>query len=181
MVFEETKLSGAYVIELSPRSDDRGFFARCFCEREFEEHRLPTKFPQCNLSRNRLLGTLRGMHYNAAPHREAKLVRCVRGAIYDVIVDLRSSSPTRLQWIGAELTAENGRALFVPEGFGHGFITLLDDTDVFYQMGASYTEGAARGFRWNDPLFGISWPGKPTSIAERDATYPDFDPEKFDG
>lgn len=181
MRFSETKLAGAFVVDLEPRVDDRGFFARTFCERELAEHGLPTRFPQCNLSRNTRRGTLRGMHYQAAPHFESKLVRCASGAIYDVIVDLRPESPTRLQWIGVELTARTGRALFVPERFAHGFLTLEDDTDVHYHMGAFFHGEGARGARWNDPKIGIVWPGAPSVIAERDATYPDFDPEAFDG
>jgi dTDP-4-dehydrorhamnose 3,5-epimerase len=181
MIFERTSLGDAYVIDIEPRPDERGFFARTFCAREFVEHGLPTDFPQCNLSRNARAGTLRGMHYQAAPHREAKLVRCVRGAIYDVIVDLRSESPTYLQWTGVELTAENARALFVPEGFAHGFVTLRDDSDIFYHMGKSYVADAARGFRWNDRRFGIHWPTAPVALSPRDAQYADFDPEKFDG
>jgi dTDP-4-dehydrorhamnose 3,5-epimerase len=176
MRFTETKLPGAFVIDLDPREDARGFFARTFCEREFEEHGLPTRFPQCNLSRNHSRGTLRGMHYEAMPTNESKLVRCVSGAIFDVIVDLRSGSATRFAWTGVELSSETGRALFVPAGFAHGFLTLSDDSDVFYHMGDCYRPGAARGFRWNDPLFSIEWPAAPSSIAERDATYPNYEP-----
>jgi dTDP-4-dehydrorhamnose 3,5-epimerase len=180
MIFEGVKLAGACVIELEPRSDERGFFARSFCEREFAEHGLPSRFPQCNLSRNVRAGTMRGMHYQATPHREAKLVRCAAGAIYDVIVDLRLTSPTRFEWIGVELSAENARALFVPEGFAHGFITLANGTDVTYHMSEFFRPEGARGFRWNDPRFGIAWPTKPIVIAERDAHYPDFDDSTFD-
>jgi dTDP-4-dehydrorhamnose 3,5-epimerase len=179
--FEATKLAQAFVVDLEPRGNERGFFARTFCEREFEAHGLPTRFPQCNLSRNKHKGTLRGMHYNAAPHGESKLVRCNSGAIYDVIVDLRPGSPTRFEWIGVELSAETGRALFVPEGFAHGFVTLADDTDVHYHMGRFYEGAAARGFRWNDPRFGVRWPLAPAVLSERDASYPDFDPATFDG
>jgi len=172
--FAETRLPGAYVIELEPNVDERGFFARTFCEREFAEHGLPTRFPQCNLSRNRRRGTLRGMHFETPPTSESKLVRCSTGAVYDVIVDLRPDSPARFRWLGIELTAESGRALFVPAGFAHGFLTLTDDTDVFYHMGDSYRPGSARGFRWNDPRFDITWPSAPGTISERDAHYPDF-------
>ncbi len=181
MIFKETKLRGAYVIELERHADERGFFARAYCEREFREHGLPTWYPQCNLSRNRLAGTLRGMHYQAAPHQEPKLVRCVAGALHDVIVDLRPDSPTHLGWLGVELSAEDGRALFIPPGFAHGFITLRDDTDVFYQMGQFYQPGSARGLRYDDPLIGIRWPREPSLVAERDAAYPDFNPAAFDG
>jgi dTDP-4-dehydrorhamnose 3,5-epimerase len=179
--FRETPLAGAYVVELEPSADDRGFFARAYCDAEFAAHGLPSRWPQCNLSRNTRARTLRGLHYNAAPHSEAKLVRCVRGAAWDVIVDLRAGSPTRLQWFGVELTAEAGNAVYVPQGFVHGFVTLRDDSDVFYQMGASYVPNAARGLRWNDPRFGITWPVEPAVISERDRTYPDFDEARFDG
>jgi dTDP-4-dehydrorhamnose 3,5-epimerase len=179
--FRETPLAGAYVIELDRRADDRGFFARAFCERELAEHGIPIAWPQCNISRNTRAGTLRGMHYNAAPHREAKIVRCMRGAIFDAVVDLRAGSPTRLGWFGIELTADEGNALYIPEGFVHGFLTLDDDTDVFYHMGRFFQADAARGLRWNDPALGIKWPRTPTTISERDATYPDFDPARFDG
>jgi len=181
MRFEATKLASAFVIHLDPNRDDRGFFARTFCERELEEHGLPTRFPQSNLSRNTAAGTLRGMHYQAAPHSEDKLVRAVRGAIYDVILDLRPNSATRFQSFGVELSAEAGNALFVPAGFAHGFITLVDDTDVLYQMSAFFQPGAGRGLRWNDPRFGLYWPREPAVISERDRTYPDFDPDGFDG
>ena len=181
MLFVETELPGAYVIEIERRPDERGFFARTFCEREFEAHGLPQRFPQCNLSNNTRAGTLRGMHYQAAPLWEAKLVRCVRGAIYDVIIDLRPDSAARLRWIGVELSADNGRALFVPEGFAHGFLTLADQSDVFYHMSEFFRPEGARGLRWNDPRFDIRWPSAPRVISERDATYPDFDPAQFDG
>jgi dTDP-4-dehydrorhamnose 3,5-epimerase len=176
VIFKETDLRGAFLIDLEERGDDRGSFARVFCEREFEAHGLPTRFPQSNLSRNRKAGTLRGMHYNLAPFAEAKLVRAQSGAIHDVIVDLRPGSATYLRSVGVELSAATGRALFVPAGFAHGFITLADDTDVHYQMGEFYQADAARGFRWNDPAFSLSWPRPVTVIAERDANYPDFDP-----
>jgi dTDP-4-dehydrorhamnose 3,5-epimerase len=174
MRFSEQKLSGVFLIELSPHVDERGFFARAFCEQELAEHGLPTHFPQCNLSRNTLAKTLRGLHFEAPPSQESKLVRCVSGAIWDVVVDLRPGSATRLQWIAAELTAEAGQALFIPPGFAHGFITLADNTDVFYHMGDFFKPGAACGARWNDPLFGIAWPFGPRVISERDASYPDF-------
>jgi dTDP-4-dehydrorhamnose 3,5-epimerase len=179
--FEATPLASAYVIRLELRVDDRGFFARTFCEDEFATKGLPARFPQCNLSRNRRRGTLRGMHFNAAPFRESKVVRCVAGAIHDVIVDLREGSPTRFASFGVELSHKNGAALFVPEGFAHGFVTLVDDTDVFYQMGGRFEADAARGFRWDDPTFSIRWPIVPSIVSERDATYPDFDLEAFDG
>jgi dTDP-4-dehydrorhamnose 3,5-epimerase len=181
MLFKETTLNGAFVVEIEQRPDERGFFARTFCEREFAEHGLPTRFPQCNLSRNTQAGTLRGMHYQAAPLWEAKLVRCVSGAIWDVIIDLRADSATRFQSIGVELSAENARALFVPEGFAHGFVTLKDDSDVFYHMSEFFRPDGARGLRWNDRRFDIHWPTPPRVISDRDAGYPDFDPVNFDG
>ena len=176
MKFKETPLKGAFVIDLELLEDERGFFARSFCADEFAAHGLPSTFPQSNLSRNDESGTLRGMHVNTADHPEAKVVRCVRGAIHDVIVDLRAESPTRHRWLGVDLDDETGRALFVPPGCAHGFVTLRDDTDVWYLMSAPYAPGAGRGLRWDDPFFGIVWPRQPSVIAERDATYPDFDP-----
>src|SRR5579864_2458099 len=165
MRFSETKLRGAFVVDLDRHVDERGYFARTFCEQEFERHGLPTRFPQCNLSRNAKARTLRGMHYQAAPRFESKLVRCTAGGIYDVIVDLRPDSATRFQWVGVELTAENGRALFIPERFAHGFVTLENATDVFYHMGAPFHGESARGVRWDDPRFGIEWPVAPEVIA----------------
>lgn len=181
MLFTPTKLSGAYQIDLDRQADSRGFFARTFCEREFAEHGLPLRYPQSNASFNEKAGTLRGMHYQAAPHREAKLVRCTRGAVYDVIIDLRVDSPTRFEWVGVELSADNGTALFVPVGFAHGFITLSDASEVSYQMSEFYQPGAARGVRWNDPRFAIRWPRQPSVLSERDGTFADFDPAGFDG
>jgi dTDP-4-dehydrorhamnose 3,5-epimerase len=174
MQFREIELAGVFVIDLEPHADERGSFSRTFCEREFAAHGLPVRFPQCNLSRNKRRGTLRGMHFEVP--LGAKVVRCTAGAVYDVIVDLRSESTTRFQWTGVELSAETGRALFVPSGFAHGFLTLADETDVFYHMGDFYRPEGSRGFRWNDPTFGIHWPMSPEVISERDATYPDFDP-----
>jgi dTDP-4-dehydrorhamnose 3,5-epimerase len=176
MRFEATPLAGAWVIELEPHADERGFFARTFCAREFADHGLPTTFPQSNLSRNATAGTLRGMHFNTAAHAESKVVRCVQGAIHDVIIDLRADSATYRQWFAVELTAASGRSLFVPEGLAHGFLTLVDETDVEYQMGAFYAPEAARGLRWDDPAIGVEWPREPVVMSPRDATYPDFDP-----
>ena len=175
MRFTPTALAGAWLVDLDAHPDERGFFARTFCAREFEDHGLPTELPQANLSRNRRAGTLRGMHVNADWHAEAKLVRCSRGAIHDVIVDLRRDSPTYLDHVAVDLDAERCNALFVPAAFAHGFITLVDDTDVEYGMSAIFAPTAARGFRWNDPAFGISWPVQPVVISARDASYPDFD------
>jgi dTDP-4-dehydrorhamnose 3,5-epimerase len=174
--FHETPLPGAYIIELEPHTDERGFFARAWCEHEFAAHGLPTRFPQCNLSRNTRAGTLRGMHFQDAACPEAKVVRAVAGTIHDVIVDLRPSSPTFLEWFGVELSEENGRALFVPEHFAHGFLTTQDRTDVFYHMSEFFRPEGARGFRWNDARLHIEWPAVPTVISDRDAHYEDFDP-----
>lgn len=174
MIFTETQLAGAFLVELEEHFDERGSFARTFCEREFAERGLPTRFPQSNLSRNRRAGTLRGMHYQVAPHAEAKLVRPQQGAIYDVIVDLRAGSPTLYQSVGVTLEAARGAALFVPAGFAHGFITLVDDTEVHYQMGEFFAAAAARGFRFDDPFFAIDWPRAVSVIAPRDAGYSDF-------
>jgi len=173
--FRETPLSGAVIVELEPHVDDRGFFARTYCDREFAAQGLPTAWPQCNLSRNRRAGTLRGMHFNAPPHEEAKLVRCASGAIWDVIVDIRPGSPTRLRWFGLELSAQAGNALFISEGFAHGFLTLRDDTDVTYQMGRLFEGAAARGLRWDDPRIDIAWPAVPTVISDRDRALPGVD------
>jgi dTDP-4-dehydrorhamnose 3,5-epimerase len=179
--FTDAGLPGAWLLELEPIEDERGFFARTFSEEEFAAHGLVARYPQGNLSWNRRRGTLRGMHYQAAPYREAKLVRCVRGAIHDVIVDLRPGSSSRCRWIGVDLDAEGRSALYVPPGFAHGFVTLRDDTEVVYQMGEVYVAGAARGVRWNDPAFDIRWPLEPVVISERDRGYPDYDPSRFDG
>lgn len=171
MIFTETKLKGAYVIDIEPREDERGFFARSWCEDEFKKHGLNPRLVQCNISFNKKRGTLRGMHYQIAPFPEAKLVRCTMGSIYDVIIDLRPDSPTFKQWQSVELTAENRRALYIPEDFGHGFQTLTDYSEVLYQMTESFHPECARGVRWNDPAFAIEWPIKETTIANRDLSY----------
>ena len=174
MTFTEAPLSGAFVVEPERIDDERGFFARTWCQREFQMHGLAPRWAQCNLSFSKKAGTLRGMHFQAPPHSEAKLVRCTRGAIHDVIVDLRAGSPTFTHYFGTDLTAENRRMLYVPEGFAHGFLTLEDKTEVFYQMSAFYEPAFARGVRWNDPHFGIHWPGEVRVISEKDRSYPDF-------
>ena len=181
MIFQETKLRGAFVIEPDRLEDKRGFFARTWCRKEFLAHGLNPGLVQCNISFNRSSGTLRGMHYQIAPFEEAKLIRCTRGAIYDVIIDLRPSSLSFTQHFSIVLMAENRHMVFVPEGFAHGFITLSDETDVFYQMGRTFVAGAARGARWNDPRFGIRWPLEPIVVSDRDRGYPDFDEAAFDG
>jgi len=175
MIFHETDLAGVVVVEMQLLCDERGFFARSWCEREFSEHSLNPKLVQCSISFNKERGTLRGVHHQAAPNPEAKLVRCTRGSLYDVALDLRPDSVTYLKWTAAELTAENHRALYIPEGCAHGFLTLEDHTEVLYQMSEFYHPDAARGVRWNDPAFGIEWPGKVEVISERDRTYPDFE------
>ena len=174
MIFTETKLAGAFVIELERHTDERGFFARTFCQQEFEAHGLKAEVAQCNVSFNKRKGTLRGMHYQAAPFAEAKLVRCTAGSIYDVIIDLRLASSTFKRHFAVELSAENRRMLYIPEDFAHGFQTLEDDTEVFYQMAQRYSAEHARGVRWNDPAFGIEWPKGERIIIERDQNYPDF-------
>lgn len=174
MNFEESKLPGVFQIDLDIKRDERGFFARTWCQNEFAAHGLNARVAQCNTSYNKQKGTLRGIHYQIAPFAEAKVVRCVRGSIYDVVVDLRRESNTFGQWIGVVLTAENRKAVYVPEGCGHGFLTLEDDAEIFYLMSEFYNPDCARGVRWNDPQFGIAWPGKIEVISQRDQTYPDF-------
>lgn len=176
MIFKETGLKGAYLIEQERVEDDRGFFARTYCSREFTAHGLNPIFVQCNTSFNAKKGVLRGMHYQAAPYEEVKLVRCTRGAIYDVIIDLRAGSDTFRQWVSAELTSENGRMIYIPEGFAHGFLTLADNTEVFYQMSEFYEPGYAKGFRWDDPAFAIHWPAEVRVISGKDRGYEDFLP-----
>ncbi len=222
MVFKETKLKGAYIIELEPIQDERGFFARSFCQKEFRSHGIDMNIVQCNISYNKKKGTLRGMHYQSAPYEEAKLVTCIKGAIYDVIIDLRPDSDTYCQWIAVELTASSSQLtayssqlpapslqltahgpdlsanrlpltahgsyvsadrlqltahcgmLYVPKGFAHGFLTLEDNTEVFYQMSEFYVPGYGRGIRWNDTAFRIKWPGEVNVISNEDKKYPDF-------
>jgi len=174
VLFTETKLKGAFIIDIEPREDERGFFARSWCEDEFKQHGLNPNLVQCNISYNKKRGTLRGLHYQVAPFAEAKLVRCTMGAIYDVIIDLRSASPTFKQWISVELTAENRRALYVPEDFAHGFLCLMDNTEVFYQMSEFFHPECARGVRWNDPVFGVVWPAGSYILSCQDGVYADF-------
>jgi dTDP-4-dehydrorhamnose 3,5-epimerase len=172
MIFTESPLAGAYTIDMTRREDERGFFARSYCAQEFSAHGLPADMPECSVSFNLRRGTLRGMHFQSAPHTEDKLVRCTAGGIFDVIVDLRAGSPTQRRWFGAELTAENRRSLFIPKGFAHGFITLCDATEVFYMISVPYVAGFERGVRWNDPALAIEWPMDPVVISPRDAAYP---------
>ncbi|MBD2106899.1 dTDP-4-dehydrorhamnose 3,5-epimerase [Nodosilinea sp. FACHB-13] len=174
MIFEATNLKDAFVIDLEIRSDDRGGFARTFCAKEFEEHGLKPMVAQCNMSFNYKKGTLRGMHYQLAPAAETKLVRCTRGAIYDVIIDIRPDSPTYMQHFGIELTADNRKALYVPELFAHGYQALTDDAEVIYQVGEFYSPGYEQGIRYDDPTFGIEWPIPVTVISEKDGQWPPF-------
>jgi dTDP-4-dehydrorhamnose 3,5-epimerase len=174
MKFTETELAGAWFVDVEPHSDERGFFARTWCRREFEEHGIDSGFVQASVSYNRVAGTLRGMHFQRAPHDETKLVRCASGAIYDVIVDLRRESETYGRWLGVELSAANRRALLVPKGFAHGFITLADNSEVFYQISEFYTPGHAGGLRYDDPALGIEWPVPVRVINDKDRSWPDF-------
>ena len=176
MKFIPAGLAGAYVVEPERLEEERGYFARTFCRDEFAAHGLNPELRQCNVSFNAKKGTLRGMHYQAKPHEEAKLVRCTRGAIYDVIVDIRPGSATFRNWIAVELSAANGRMLYMPEGLAHGFQTLENGSEVFYQMSERYVPESARGVRWNDPAFGIRWPLLDPVISQRDAAFVDFAP-----
>ena len=176
MIFTATPISGTYLIDLEKRSDDRGFFARTFCESEFVAHGLVNRFVQVNNSFSAQKGTLRGMHYQLAPKAETKLVRCIQGALYDLILDLRHRSPTFGHSFGAELTAENRRMMYVPKGFAHGFITLTDDTEAFYFVDEFYASECERGIRWNDPQFNLSWPIAPVVLSDKDANQRNFDP-----
>ena len=178
MIFVPTALPGAYIVEMERREDDRGFFARTWCRREFAQMGLNSELVQSNVSYSQRRGTLRGMHWQAPPHVEAKLIRCTRGAIWDAIIDLRPGSSTYTNYLGVELTAESGRALYVPEGMAHGFVTLDDDCEVSYQMSEYFEPSAARGVRWNDPAFGIAWPLSDPILHPRDAAYPDFEKEE---
>jgi dTDP-4-dehydrorhamnose 3,5-epimerase len=175
MIFSESPLAGAYLIDLEKRGDDRGFFARAFCKREFEALGLATDFAQVNNSLSAQKGTLRGMHYQLPPKAETKLVRCIRGSLHDVILDLREGSPTFGKSFGAELSAENRRMMYVPKGFAHGFITLTDDTEAFYFADEFYAPELERGIRWNDPSFDLSWPIAPVVISDKDANQRSFD------
>jgi dTDP-4-dehydrorhamnose 3,5-epimerase len=175
MKFHATPLRGAYTIELEKRGDDRGFFARLFCQHEFEAAGIPMPIVQINNSLSAKAGTLRGMHYQLPPASEIKVVRCIRGALYDVIIDLRPDSPTFAQWFGAELTAENRLMMYAPQGFAHGFISLADDTETFYLASAFYTPQQERGVRFDDPRFGVVWPRTPVDVSAKDLTWPDFD------
>ena len=174
MIFRELPLGGAWLIDTEPHTDERGYFARAWCRDEFEKRGLETEIAQVNLSGNRRRGTLRGMHFQVAPHEEVKVVRVVRGAIWDAVVDLRPDSPTFLEHAAVTLSAANRGALYVPRGFAHGFLTLEDDTEVLYQISNSYVPEAARTYRWDDPAFGIPWPFEPLVMSDRDRDAPGF-------
>lgn len=175
MKFHETKISGVFEIHLEPQADERGFFARSWCRKEFEDRGLDSNLVQCSISLSTHKGTLRGMHYQAAPFPETKIVRCTQGAIYDVVLDLRPKSATFRDWIAVVLSAENRKMIYVPKGCAHGFLTLQSQSEVFYQMSEFYNAQSARGVRWDDPAFQIAWPEKAEVISERDRTYPNFE------
>ncbi|MGA9144694.1 MAG: dTDP-4-dehydrorhamnose 3,5-epimerase [Candidatus Acidiferrales bacterium] len=174
MKFQETKIAGVFEIQIEPHSDERGFFARSWCEKEFKDKGLNSLLVQCSISLNTRKGTLRGMHYQAAPFPETKVVRCTQGAIYDVVLDLRPASVTFKDWIGVVLTAQKRNMIYVPAGCAHGFLTLENEAEVLYQISEFYHPESARGVRWNDPAFRIDWPEKVEVISERDGNYPDF-------
>jgi dTDP-4-dehydrorhamnose 3,5-epimerase len=174
MIFTKTVLNDATIVDIEKKEDERGFFARSWCRHEFEAHGLNPNLAQCNISFNPQKGTLRGMHIQVQPHEEAKLVRCTRGSLCDVIIDLRPDSSTYKKHLSVDLTSENRRMLYVPEGFAHGFLTLEDATEVFYQISEFYRPGSQRGFRWDDPAFAIAWPAEVRLISDRDRSYPDF-------
>ena len=175
MIFKTTKLKGAYLIEIESKKDKRGFFARTFCQRDFKKQGLSFDIVQSSISYNKEKGTLRGMHYQITPYGEEKLVSCLRGAIYDVIIDLRKNSPTYYQWLAVELTSQNNRMLYIPKGFAHGFQTLVDNSEIFYQMSEYYNPDSSRGFRFDDPTIDISWPTKLTVISQKDKELPLFE------
>jgi dTDP-4-dehydrorhamnose 3,5-epimerase len=176
MTFTELPIAGAYHVEVEPFQDDRGLFARAWCQDEFAEHGLTAPFVQANIAQSHAAGTLRGIHYQDAPYEEGKCVRCLRGAVYDVVVDLRPDSPTYLQWHAETLTAERRNALYVPEGCGHGYQTLEDDTELFYQVTAPYAPGAEQGIRFDDPALNIEWPEAVTVLSDKDRAWPPFQP-----
>ncbi len=175
MKFTEMDICGVWVIEIEPHQDQRGFFARSFCETEFQEHGLETRFVQCNIALNHKRGTLRGMHYQREPHQEVKLIRCTRGAVYDVALDLRKQSPTFGKWFAIELTEENRKMLYIPRGCAHGYQTLVDNTELFYQVSEFYHPESEQGVRWNDPAFNIQWRMEPVLISKKDRGMCDWD------
>lgn len=175
MIFTETKLKGAFVVEIQKIEDHRGFFGRAWCQKEFEAHGINANFVQINTSQTKKKGTIRGMHYQVPPYGEAKFIRCTRGRIYDVIIDLRPDSPTFMQWVGNELSEDNYKMVYVPEYFAHGFLSLEDNSEVYYPVTEFYTPGAERGIRWNDQAFNIEWPVPVEIFTEKDMSHPDFD------
>lgn len=179
MIFTETSLKGAFLIEIKKLEDDRGFFGRSWCRREFEEHGLNADICQMNTSLTLKKGTIRGIHYQVDPYQETKFIRCTRGRVYDVIVDLRVDSPTFLQWIGHELSADNYKMVYVPENFAHGLLSLEDNSEVYYPVTQFYTPGAERGIRWNDPALDIKWPINVEIVSEKDSNHPDFNIERL--
>lgn len=179
MLFQKTPLKDVHLVDLDKRGDERGFFARLFCTEEFGQAGLNREFQQINTSLSAKRGTLRGMHYQLMPSGEVKVVRCIRGALWDVVIDLRPDSPTFRQWFGAELSAENRTMLYVPRGFAHGFVTLTDDAEAVYLVSDPYAPTLERGLRWNDPAIGIRWPVEPIEVSPKDSSWPDFDPEGF--
>jgi dTDP-4-dehydrorhamnose 3,5-epimerase len=178
MIFTETALKGAFIIEPEIIEDERGFFARTWTDKEFAGHGLNPRVAQVSISFNKVRGTIRGMHYQIPPHAEAKLVRCTAGAVHDIIVDLREDSPSRYRWLAVELTARNRSMIYIPEGFAHGYQTLKDSTEVLYQISEYYHPESARGFRFDDPVFGVKWPLPVSVISERDRSYADFEPRE---
>lgn len=175
MIFNTTPIDGAFIIDIQKHGDNRGFFGRAFCENEFRENKIPFKVAQANIACSHKKGTLRGMHYQVAPHQEAKLVRCIRGEIFDAIIDLRQDSSSYGKWFGVRLSSDSNRMLFLPEGTAHGYLSLADDTEIFYLVSQFYTPGAEQGIRWNDPAFNIDWPiSENLTISEKDQAWPDF-------
>ena len=175
MIFTETKLKGAFVVEIKKLEDERGFFGRAWCQQEFEAHGIKTKICQINTSFTKKKGTIRGMHFQVDPFQEAKFIRCTRGKIFDVMIDLRPDSSTFLQWVGNELSEDNYKMAYVPENFAHGFVSLVDNCEVYYPVSQFYTPGAERGMRWNDPVINIKWPIDIINISDKDKSHPDFD------
>ncbi len=175
MIFKETKLKGAFIVEVKKIEDDRGFFGRAWCKQEFEEHGLNGNIVQLNTSLTKEKGTIRGLHYQVDPYQEVKFIRCTRGRIWDVMIDLRPDSPTFMQWVGTELSADNYKMAYVPENFAHGFVSLEDNSEVYYPVTAFYTPGSERGIRWDDPAFNIDWPIGIRIVSDKDNSHPDFD------
>lgn len=174
MNFESIDIEDAFVIDLEKYEDERGFFARTYCAREFQDHGITNELVQANTSLNHFQGTVRGMHYQAEPYGEAKLIRCIRGSIFDVMIDMRTGSPSRLRWFGTELNENNHRMVYIPAGCAHGFMTLKDNTEVIYQVSEFYTPASEKGIRWNDPFFNIDWPGEARIISEKDQSWENF-------